>query len=59
MSPLLLQHCGAICFLAHAPDVVKMAWYGDAHFKQWAVIEPPVAEKAAVMNIYMWLSTKF
>jgi hypothetical protein len=37
------------CFLAHAPGVVKIAWYGDAYFKQRAVAEFLVAEDS-VMN---------
>jgi hypothetical protein len=29
-----------------------MAWYGDVHFKQWAVFEFPVAEKKSALNIH-------
>jgi hypothetical protein len=46
MLCLLLQHCRTICFL------IKVAWYGDVHFKQWAVTEFIVAEKESVTNIH-------
>jgi len=39
-------------FLAHAQEVVKMAWYGDVRFKQRTVMEFLVAEKESVTNIH-------
>jgi hypothetical protein len=42
-------------FLAHAQVNIKMAWYGDVRFKQWAVTEFHVAEKESVANIHKGL----
>jgi len=42
-------------FLHMWKGVVKMAWYGDVHFKQWAVTEVPVAEKESVSNNHQQL----
>jgi hypothetical protein len=39
-------------FLAHAQEVVKMAWYGDERCKQRTVTEFFVAEKQSVTNIH-------
>ena len=53
--------CRACCcraagsLLAHAQLFVKMAWYGDVRFKQWAVTEFSVAEKESVTNIHKGL----
>jgi hypothetical protein len=39
--------------------VVKMAWYGDVLFEQWAVTEFLVAEKESLTNIHRWLKTVY
>jgi hypothetical protein len=39
-------------FFVHAQGVMKIAWYGDVHFKKWAVIEFLLAEKKSVTNIH-------
>jgi hypothetical protein len=35
--------------------VIKVAWYGDVRFKQWAVTEFIVSEKASATNIHKGL----
>jgi hypothetical protein len=52
MPHLLLQRHGTIRFLAHAQEVIKMAWCGDVHLKQRVVIGFLVAEKESVTNIH-------
>jgi hypothetical protein len=51
MSCLLLHGRGTTRFLAHVQGVVKMAFYGEMHFKQQIVVEFFVAEKVSVTNI--------
>jgi hypothetical protein len=51
MSRLLLQRRETISFLTHAQGIVVIAWYGNVHFKQRAVIELRVAEKKSVTNV--------
>lgn len=52
---LLMQCHGKIHFLAHVEGVVKMAWYGDVHFKQRDVTEFLLAEKESVHNNHQQL----
>jgi hypothetical protein len=52
MSRLLLQRRGTIRFLAHAQEVVKVAWCDEVRLKQRAVIEFLVAENESVTNTH-------
>ena len=55
MSQLPLQQWGTMCFLAHVEGVIKMPWYGDVCFKQWAVTKFLVTEKELVMEVHTLL----
>jgi uncharacterized protein (UPF0261 family) len=52
---LLLQCHGKTHFLVYVEGVLKMAWYGDVNFQQWAVTEFLVAEKESVSNNHQQL----
>jgi len=38
---------------------LQMVWYGNVHFKQWAVGKFPVAEKELVTNVHKRLQNIF